>query len=410
MAKAKIFYGWFLVSILGVIYLIDVGFPLQGASVTNTYMAKALNLNRATLGLGFTVFLYLIGISSPVIGYCIRKMGIRFTLFVGCLFSILGSLLMALAVTKGWHYVVVFGVIVGAGTSLCSLIPLQTGVTLWFKKKKALAMSIALAIGSLGGFIAPPILDKIISLANGNWRMAWFFNAGLLLLSVLLALLFVKNKPSDMGLVRNGEADNDESPVVSDDWKAADALRTVTFWLLFIASLAYFTPPFMIMAHAAAYLRDMGHTPAFAAMVIGYLMLFSFAGRLVAGALGDRFEIRYIWSFGLMLEMVGTLCFLDARSVANGYLFSLFAGIGVGAASVCMPTLLGNYFGANSFASVMGILYLFVQLLAATSPFVAGLVYDSVGSYQIAFIAVAVLAFIGGVAILFAKPPNTCGP
>lgn len=427
MAKDKIFYGWFLIPILGIIYLINVGFPVVGASVTNTYMAKALNLGRGTLGLGFTVCFLIGGFSSPLIAFCIKKKGVRFTLVAGCLSLMLGSLLMALAVTEGWQYVVVFGAILGMGSAFGSMLPVSTGVTLWFKEKKALAMSIAITVGSLGGFMAPPILNKIISLANGNWRMAWFFIVGLLVLSIILTILFVKNTPADLGLAPYGA--DAESPAFADSksantkqvyrcaeaWQARDAIKTVTFWLLFVASVAYFAPMMIFMAHAVIYLRDMGHTPTISAMAMSYYMFFSLAGRLLGGTFGDRFEPRYIWAVGLLLEMVGILCFLEARSVVNIYLFAFFVGIGVGAASICMPTLLGNYFGANSFAPLMGILLPIVQLLGAAAPFLAGLVYDVRGSYLMAFIVAAVLAGIGSVVIFFTKPPklveraaNTC--
>lgn len=421
MAKDKIFYGWILVPVLGIIYLIDAGFPFIGASVMNTYMAESLHLGRGTLGLGFTVCGLLGGLVSPAIGYSIGKKGIRFTLLSGCLMLMLGAFLMATVVAEGWQYIAVFGLIVGIGSGFGGLIPVQAGVTLWFRKKKALAMSLAITIGSLGGLIAPPLLNKIIASANGNWRVAWFFIFGLLIISFLLMFFLVKNKPSDAGLVQYGADDIEEpgpdSGTVSaskrkvfsstQEWKAADAIKTLTFWLLFVSSLAFVGPMMVFIAHAVIYLRDMGHPAGISAMAMSYYMLFSLAGRLLGGALADRFEPRYIWAVGLLLEMVGILCFLDARSVVNIYLFSIFVGVGVGAASICWPTLIGNYFGANSFAAVMGILFPIVQLFGASAPYLAGLVYDAQGSYYSVFAGSAALAFVSSIIIFFTKPPKS---
>jgi len=420
LAKDKIFYGWILVPVLGIIYLIDAGFPFIGASVMNTYMAESLHLGRGTLGLGFTVCGLLSGLISPIIGYSIGKKGIRLTLIFGCLLLIIGSFLMATVVSKGWHYIAVFGVIVGVGCGFGGLIPVQAGVTFWFRKKKALAMSIAVTIGSLGGLIAPPLLNKIISSVNGDWRVAWFFITGLLVLSFILMFFFVKNKPSDMGLLQDGEDEQDEPGpdagvnksgtgkvfCSTEEWKAMDAIKTLTFWMLFISSLAFVGPMMIFIAHAVIYLRDMGHPAGISAMAMSYYMLFSLGGRMLGGVLADRFEPRYIWAVGLLLETVGILCFLDARSVSNIYLFSIFVGVGVGAASICWPTLIGNYFGSNSFAAIMGILFPIVQLFGASAPYLAGLVYDAQGSYYTVFVGSAALAFISSIVIFFTKPPK----
>ncbi len=421
MAQNKIFYGWILVPVLGIIYLIDAGFPFIGASVMNTYMAESLHLGRGTLGLGFTVCGLLSGLISPIIGYSIGKKGIRFTMLLGCLLLIAGAFLMATVVTKGWHYIAVFGVIVGIGSGFGGLIPVQAGVTLWFRKKKALAMSFAVTIGSLGGLIAPPLLNKIISSFNGNWQVAWFFITGLLVLSFVLMFFFVKNKPSDIGLLQDGADENDESGpdagvkkpgagkvfCSTEEWKTADAIKTLTFWMLFISSLAFVGPMMIFIAHAVIYLRDMGHPAGISAMAMSYYMLFSLGGRMLGGVLADRFEPRYIWAVGLLLETVGILCFLDARSVSNIYLFSIFVGVGVGAASICWPTLIGNYFGSNSFAAIMGILFPIVQLFGASAPYLAGLVYDAQKSYYSVFAGSAALAFVSSIIIFFTKPPKT---
>ncbi|MBU1053913.1 MAG: MFS transporter [Proteobacteria bacterium] len=421
MVENKIFYGWVLVPIFGLIYLINVGFPIVGASVTNTYMIQDLNLGRGILGLGFTVSGLFGGLSSPIIAFYIKTRGVRFTLFIGSLFLILGALLMGTVVTKGWQYVAVFGVLLGIGSGFGSMIPVQAGITLWFRKKKALAMSLAITIGSLGGFLAPPLLNKIIFVADGNWRIAWFFIIGLLILSAILILSLVKNKPSDMGLIQDGANNYAETSLSVDakstapmevyrstvEWKVSDAIKTHTFWLLFVSSLAFVGPMMFFMAHAVIYLQDMGHPAGISAMAVSYYMLFSLFGRLLGGSFADRFEPRYIWAAGLLLEAVGILFFLDAKSVASIYLFAIPVGVGVGAASICWPTLIGNYFGTNSFASIMGTLFPVVQLFGASAPFFAGLVYDTQGSYRMAFIASAALAFIGSIVIFFTKPPKT---
>ena len=67
---------------------------------------------------------------------------------------------------------------------------------------------------------------------------------------------------------------------------------------------------------------------------------------------------------------------------------------------------IGNYFGANAFASIMGFLFPFNTLFGSSTPWLAGLIYDHQGSYGWAFTGVSIMAFTGGILLLFAGPPK----
>jgi len=426
MTRGNHFYGWILVAILWGIYFINMSFPYYGAGVVNVYMAKAINLDRSTLGLGFTIIALSEGLPGPLIALFLNKMGVRLTIFYGSLTIVFGALLMALVVATGWHYVLVFGIIIGLGVGFSTAIPVQTGVTLWFAKKRALAMSIALTAAGIGGFVAAPLLDRIIAAVEGNWRAGWYFIAGTSVLAAVLSILFVKNRPSDLGQVPDGISEGEESigsvgakpPSLSrvyrttQDWKVGDAIKIRTLWLIIAGTVFFIWPVMMFVAHGVIHLRDLGHSPATAAMSLGLLTLCSVAGRLLAGSLGDRIEPRYIWAVAMLFSMTGILMVVWATSVVQIYLYAIFLGIGYGASYICWVTMVGNYFGPNAFASTMGMQVPITIGTGALSPFLAGLVYDHQGSYTMAFIGTAALSFVGAVVLLLAKPPKlvTGGP
>ncbi len=423
MTRSGSFYGWILVAILWVIYLINIAFPYYGAGIMNAYMAESLNMDRSILGLGFTFILLFSGLPGPLIALCLNKKGVRFTLVLGSLIIIIGALLMALVVTEGWQYVIVFGIIVGTGVGFGGGMAVQTGVTLWFSKKRALAMSIVLTSAGIGGFIAAPLLDRIIAAADGVWKAGWFFVAGMSALAALLAVFLVKNRPSDLGQVPDGimegegPADSSDTKPVSAgkvyratmDRQVGDAAKTMAFWLIIAASVSYIGPLVVFIAHGVIHLRDLGHSPAVAAVSLGLLTLCSIAGRLLAGALGDRIEPRYIWSAGLLLCMGGILLVINAATLIEMYLYAVLLGVGYGAAYICMVTIISNYYGVNSFASIMGILIPITTVASSLAPYLTGLAYDRLGSYSTAFMITAVLCLIGAVLIFFAAPPKLVG-
>ena len=157
------FYGWKLVAALFAIYLLNTAFPYYGGTVLNAYMAEDLGLSRSALGLGFSVFVIAIGVTSPIVGLLVNTLGIRATLFLGSLLLTAGSLAMALIVSQAWHYYVIFGALCGLGFSVGGVIPVQSGVTYWFRRKKPLAMSIVLCAAGLGSLISILVLNRVVS-------------------------------------------------------------------------------------------------------------------------------------------------------------------------------------------------------------------------------------------------------
>jgi MFS family permease len=420
------FYGWILIGVFFCIYFLNSTFPYYGASVINSYMAKALALDRTILGLGFSIFSVSLALSSPVVSLSVNKIGTRLTLVVGCALIMLGSLLMSLVVRESWHYLIVFGIVVGTGVSMGSVIPIQSGVTFWFKKRKALATSIVLSAAGIGGIVAAPLLNKVISASNNNWKLGWMVVAATSLLAAAISSIAVRNKPEDMGQFPDGispETDyNNPSDTDSSipgkiyqstqSWNIADALKTKSLWLITLASIAFLMPYVTCVAHGVVYLQGVGYPQDLSALSVGLLVFFSIIGRIIGGVFGDRIEPRIIWSIALCFVVTGMI--ILAKSATLGpvsiYFYAIFMGTGMGAAYVCMATIVGNYFGAQAFASIMGTIFPIIFLAAALGPFLAGFIYDNQGSYDNAFIGLTALAFIGAITVLIAKPPLATEP
>lgn len=418
MAEKNSFYGWHLVGVLWLIYLINIGFVFYGSNVINTSMVQALGMSRKTLGAGFALF-HLIqgGLSAPLIALMINKKGIRFTLAFGSALTAAGALAMAAFVSIPVLFLTVFGIIIGFGVGFGGVLSVQTGITFWFERKRALAMSIALTAAGIGGFIAAPILNYLISAAGNNWRIAWVFIAGLCTVTALISLLFVKNRPSDLGQRPDGEstsaksAEDNEANIrhvyrTSREWTTREALKTTSLWLIFIAILGFLVPYLFCVAHGVIYLIDSGFPRSIAAVSLGLITLFSIIGRLIGGVLGDHIEPRYMWGIALLVMAGGVLSCMFAKSSVFVYLYTIFVGIGFGASFIMMPTVIGNYFGTHAFASIMGVIAPLFTIFSSSSPFIAGVIRDLTGSYSIAFAGAFLFCIVGAVAIIAVRPHN----
>ncbi|MET0377846.1 MAG: MFS transporter, partial [Spongiibacteraceae bacterium] len=118
MQNDKRFYGWTIAVTLWFTYLLTAGLAFYGASVINAAMGKALQLDKTTIGLGFSVLGLVWGFSGPLTAYLLNRIGVRRTVTLGSLIIAAGSLVLGLVVDSGWMFIAVFGVVNGVGIGI----------------------------------------------------------------------------------------------------------------------------------------------------------------------------------------------------------------------------------------------------------------------------------------------------
>ena len=282
------------------------------------------------------------------------------------------------------------------------------------RRERGVALSLVLVGVGLGGSISAPLLTAT---AQGNWRAGWFCVFAVALVAALASILFVKNRPEELGQVADGGAKragkisgNDASQCsrmyrARDYWTVREAVHTPAFWLLTLASIGESVPGTATIAHAVPHLRDLGHTAAAAGSAIGIFSVCSIAGCLLIGFLCDRMDPRIAWAVCIL--MIGSGVFIGTRAGSETamYLFTGMIGFGSGAALTCWHATVANYFGPASFPSILSTQMPVSTTLAAVSPFLVGMVYDILGSYTPSFIALGSFSFLTATLLFFATPP-----
>jgi OFA family oxalate/formate antiporter-like MFS transporter len=416
------FYGWKLLAALAAIVSINVGMTYLAAGVVNAPMARDLEMSRGTLGLGSTVFLLCLGLSAPLVARSVNSLGSRATLCVGSLLIALGSILLASCVSRGWQFVLGYGVLLGAGCGFGGIAPAHSCATLWFEKRRAMALALVLVGAGLGGTIFAPLITRLIAAAHGNWHAGWLCLSAASFTAALMSILFVKNHPEEIRQVTDGGAQSvgetiDDAPSrrpsvyrTRDHWTLKEAARTPTFWLLTLAAVGESVPGTATIAHAVPHLRDLGHSAAAAGAALGLFATASMFGSLTVGFLCDRVEPRIVWALCISLIGAGILVATRARADAAMYLFTGMLGFGSGAALTCWHATVGNYFGPSSFASILCAQLPISNTIAAASPFLVGMVYDVRGSYTPAFVLLAAFSGLTAILLFFARPPTRRSP
>jgi len=425
----KGFFGWKLIFILWTIIILNFAFPTFGTSVVNTYMAKAMHMNRAKLGLAYSVFSLMAGLPGPLVARSINKLGIRATLVIGSVFSACGAFMMGTFVSTTTQVLIVLGFVVAAGGSMAGTVTPQVAVARWFHRKRALAMSLLLTASGIGGAIAVPILNATIAREGGNWRAAWRLMGTTSLIAAVLSALLVKNSPEEMGQVADGERELEAEAEASggvaslagdagvrasrgggafktrEEWTLGEALKAPALWLLVSTYLGFFMGFFIYVAHGIAHLEGLGHSPAEAATSISVIFISSLIGQTTVAALGDRIEPRFISAIAVCVYGAGTLMAIHAVDVRTMYIYAIMMGAGFSAAFTCLMTLQSNYFGPKVYPALLGITTPIGTILGSVGPVTAGIIFDKYKTYAGVFEIVAGICFASAILYLLAKPP-----
>jgi len=69
------------------------------------------------------------------------------------------------------------------------------------------------------------------------------------------------------------------------------------------------------------------------------------------------------------------------------------------------PAIIGNYFGAESFAKIYGVMSPVIVSITALVPLAAGIIADRTGSYDLAFITISIVVIFSFLSALMLRPP-----
>lgn len=416
MSNEQTFYGWKLVGVLWLIYLLNMGFPLYGGAVINSVMLRDIPMERSVYGLGFTLLNFCVGVPAVVIAATIVGWGIRVTFAIGSSLILVGTLWLSFFATQPWHYLVGFGVIIGSGIGFGTIVPLSTTVTRWFVRLRGRAMAIAMTASGFAGLVGAPAMNAIIAAADGNWRMAWLAVSGIVILAGIIAVVFVKERPEDLGQVPDGSAAAPTATaagpasglVTKYDWTPAEAYRTTSYWMILIGACACQYPFFFFTAHWILHLKGAGFSPAVAAFAMGLYTMGGIAGRLIGGWLMDKMAARHAFMLGLCCYVAGSVLAISVTkdSLMTAYIAGILYGAAFGWTFVCLNTVIGNFYGPKAFPKLNGTSLMLAALICSAAGVVGGKLFDMFKSYTQAFELNIAIAVIGIVALIFAKMPQ----
>jgi MFS family permease len=349
------------------------------------------------ISFGVVVFAIMMGVASPVVGILIGRYGVRRTMLASGVLASLGYLGFVVMQSLWMLYAIL--ALSGFVLTGLTMLPAQTLVTNWFDKFRGRALGLAVLGPAAGGFVLPPLNEFLIR--EWGWRYAWVFSCAVLWVVVIpLIALFVRTRPSEMGLsvdgIESGKEDVESTTAEVSGLPVKRAITSWTFGLLVVTFILQFAGVSALNFHLVPFAeQEAGFTSQQAAFYFGLTIGFSMLGNVFAGWLADRMRPQVVLALSALLMAIGPaaleMCFvrLGLREVNLLLLHAIPYGIGFGMNVTIAPVLIGRCFGELHFArisGIMGLAYAFCVLVGIGG---AGVVFDRSGSYEIVLVATA---------------------
>jgi sugar phosphate permease len=420
--RTKSFFGWTNVLLLFFIYGAVYGFVFYGFTVIFPEMIRAQGWGRGEAAMAHTLRAFSLGAFAPLVAIVLGKAGAKRTMIAGLFLGVVALGTLGTITSQLWHWIVLWGILMPVSFSFGGAIPIQTTLTYWFSVRRATALGIVLSSAAFAGFIAAP-LYTVIMRETGTWKAGWLA-AGTFCALALIASLFIRNKPADIGQFPDGIEPESASGTAdsvttkkartyrtSESWALREVLRQPVLYLLGLCMVAQLSAIYLLTTHGVLHLTDVGFTRMQAASAIGNLILWSGFARLPIGFVGDRIEPRWIIAIGLAgmgMAIVG-IWKAPADFAAVLAIVAVF-GFCFGSMVPMFPAIIGNYFGPSAFAPITGFLSPVMILIGAPVPVVAGIIYDRFDSYDMAFIYVAILTLVAALLASALVPPKKATP
>jgi predicted MFS family arabinose efflux permease len=405
--QRRIHYGWIVAAVTFVVLLSSAGVRAT-PSILIVPLEREFGWTRATISLAISINLILYGLMGPFAAALMQRLGVRTTVLLSAATLVTGVTLTPL-VRAPWQLVLLWGVVVGIGTGMTALVLGATVVNRWFAERRGLVMGVLTASTATGQLIFLPLLAAVVQ--RYGWRAATLLVAGAVSLVIPLVLLFLRERPEEVGLTRYGEPPiaGSRSPTapVATSVGALTALkhgvRSRDFRLLagsfFICGAS---TNGLIGTHLIPACIDHGIPEVRAAGLLAAMGVFDFIGTTGSGWLSDRWNNRYLltWYYGLRGLSLLFLPFALNHTALGLPLFAVFYGLDWIATVPPTVRLTTNAFGQENGPVMFGWIVAAHQLGAASAAFGAGALRTALGGYVEAFTIAGVLCFLAALMVL----------
>jgi len=361
-----------LASIGGVgMYAMSVALPLIQAD---------FGVARGEASLPYTVTMIGFGLGGILMGRLSDRFGVIVPVLLGGLCLGTGFIAAGNAGSL-WQFAAVHGLLIGLLGCSATFAPLIADISLWFNRRRGIAIAICASGNYVAGAVWPPVLQHFFE--RSGWR-ATYIGTGVFCFAAITLLALV--------LRRRAPALEGASPAAASRFALADAERPLGLTpgalmaLLALAGVACCVAMSMPQVHIVAYCADLGYGAARGAEMLSLMLGFGIVSRLVSGWISDHIGGLRTLLLGSTLQGVALLMFLPFDGVRSLYAVSAMFGLFQGGIVPSYALIVREHFRPEEAGTRVSVVLTATLFGMALGGWMSGAIFDLTGSYRAAFI------------------------
>jgi len=333
---------------------------------------------RADASLPYTLMMIGFGIGGILMGRLADRHGVMLPLLIGSAGVASGFAVAGMA-PNIWAFAAAHCLLIGMLGSSATFAPLVADTSLWFVKRRGIAVAVCASGNYVAGAVWPPIVQHFIE--SVGWRQTYL---GIAVFSALtmpaLALLMRARPPAAVAAAPRGS-----SGVVPSIRPFGLSLGQAQ-GLLCIAGVACCVAMAMPQVHIVAYCGDLGYGAARGAEMLSLMLGCGVISRIVSGLICDRIGGLRTLLLGSVLQGLALLLFIPFDGLLSLYVISALFGLFQGGIVPSYAIIVREHFPPAEAGARVGTVLMCTLLGMALGGWMSGKVFDVTGSYHAAFL------------------------
>jgi MFS family permease len=392
-------YAWSIVAV-GTVLRVTANFVSQAFAVILVVLQQDFAWAVTTIILAQVFRSIISAVLSPAAGWMGDRYGVRRTLLVAAILYVAGMLLLS-SISQAWHLYLYYSLLLGVAQALFA-VNIPTTVAAWFKKRLGLAVGIQQSLGGMGSAVTAPALALLLT--EVEWQVAFWIIpvVGGVIIFALLAVFH--GEPADRGMRPYGTEESESTPPVPSDPAInkvrskvllQHARRTTAFWNLIVIHHLGCVGHSIVMWHIVFFATTLGMGLGPAAWIVTAYTLSSVGSRFFTPILADHFGAKWVMAMAYFSQGIAVALLFWTHDPWQFYLFGALFGIGFGGEMSAFLVINRQYYGMGPVRSIFGFQHLGAGLGMGLGGLIGALIYDTLGSYDVAWI-VSIAASLGG--------------
>jgi MFS family permease len=334
---------------------------------------------RADASLPYTLMMVGFGLGGVAMGKLADRVGVMWVVLIGAA-GLGGGFILAGMAGSLTVFALLHGVLLGALGSSTTFAPLVADTSLWFERRRGIAVAVCASGNYVAGAIWPPIVQHFVETVG--WRTTYLGLGVFCLVTLPPLALGLRARPPALRAAAPARSATTGTTTARPFGLSLNQAQL----MLCVAGVACCVAMAMPQVHIVAYCGDLGYGAARGAEMLSVMLACGIVSRLVSGWICDRIGGLRTLVLGSALQGLALLLFLPFDGLVSLYIVSALFGLFQGGIVPSYAIIVREHFPPAEAGARVGTVLMATLFGMALGGWMSGKVFDLTGSYDAAFV------------------------